>query len=46
MSVFQLHDFWSTKVGNDEEFDIGAMAIGNLDNANPPAGKLLLQIVY
>jgi hypothetical protein len=38
MSVFQLHDFWSTKVGDNEEYDIGCMAIGNVDNSNPPSG--------
>lgn len=40
MSVFQLHDFWSTKVGNNEEYDIGCMAIGNVDNSNPSTGTM------
>jgi hypothetical protein len=43
MSVFQLHDWWSTlpNSSSQEDFDIGSLAIGNIDNANPPAGRLL-----
>jgi hypothetical protein len=40
MSVFQLHDWWTAlpNSSTDEDFDIGAMAIGNIDNASPSAG--------
>lgn len=42
MSVFQLHDWWSTTIATEEEFDIGAMAIGNADNSVPPADKVVV----
>lgn len=39
MSVFQLQDWWSVKVSENEEFDMGSMCVGNIDNANPAAGE-------
>lgn len=42
MSVFQLHDWWSTNISTGEEFDIGSLAIGNIDNSNPSSGLFLL----
>lgn len=43
MSVFQLHDWWSTQIssGQDEEFDLGCLSIGNVDNCSPPADKIV-----
>jgi hypothetical protein len=38
MSVFQLQDWWSVKLGDGEEFDQGSMVVGNIDNSNPPTG--------
>ena len=38
MSVFQLQDWWSVKMGDGEEFDQGCMVVGNVDNSNPPTG--------
>lgn len=40
MSVFQLQEWWGVTVAQDEEFDHGAMAVGNIDNANPPSEKI------
>lgn len=34
MSLFRAREWWSTKLGDGEEFDKGAMALGNVDN-NP-----------
>jgi len=43
MSVFQLNEWWSTQItsGQEEEFDLGCMAIGNLDNSNPATDKIV-----
>ena len=40
MSVFQVNEWWSVQVSSTEEFDMGGMCIGNLDNANPPSDKI------
>ena len=37
-----MNEWWSTSLvdgDKDEDFDIGAMCIGNLDNASPPRYK-------
>lgn len=31
MSLFKARDWWNTKVGGDEDFDIGCMCIGNFN---------------
>lgn len=36
MSVFQLKDWWNVHLSEGEEFDIGSLDIGNVDNS--PAG--------
>lgn len=54
MSIFQLQEWWSVKVSsNNEEFDYGCMAIGNIDNAANGHNKIaigsqqgLLRIYY
>lgn len=43
MSAFQLQEWWGVQVCNTaEDFDIGCMAVGNLDNAVPPTDKIVL----
>eukprot|EP01035_Chromulina_nebulosa_P033119 gene33119-44335_t len=42
MSVFQLQEFWAVKAGDSEEFDHGAMIVGNIDNASPPITKICI----
>eukprot|EP00752_Nemacystus_decipiens_P002953 g2744.t1 len=32
MSLFRTREWWSTKLGEGEEFDRGSMAVGNVDN--------------
>jgi len=34
MSVFRLQEWWSVKMGDDEEFDNGCMVVGNIDNVS------------
>lgn len=34
MSLFKARDWWSTKVGDDEEFDLGCMVVGSLCNSS------------
>ncbi len=40
MSVFKLQEWWSTRVGANEEFDTGCMVVCNIDNASPPSDKI------
>ncbi len=43
MSVFQLEEWWSHHISNgSEEFDIGCMAVGNVDNSSPPSTKIVI----
>ncbi|CAN0492758.1 unnamed protein product [Scytosiphon promiscuus] len=37
MSLFRAREWWSTKLGESEEFDRGSMALGNVDN-DPDGG--------
>ena len=32
MSLFKARDFWSTVVGEDEEFDVGCICVADIDN--------------
>lgn len=32
MSIFQVKEWWSAKVGESEEFDINSICIANIDN--------------
>ena len=32
MSLFKTRDFWSTKAGDNEEYDLGCLAVGDVDN--------------
>lgn len=43
MSVFQLKDWWSCQIcQEEEEFDIGCMCIGNVDNSHPAVDKIVI----
>ena len=46
MSLFKARDFWSTVVegdgGGEEECDNGCMVTANVDNADPPADKVIV----
>lgn len=42
MSVFQLQEWWSINVSDNEEFDTGCMTIGNIDNSNPSTDKIAI----
>lgn len=47
MSVFQLEEWWSTKIISSqqeiqEEFDHSCMVIGNIDNAQPSSNKIMI----
>ena len=41
MSVFRLQEWWQTQLSQSEEFDQGCMTIGNIDNAEPAADKIV-----
>ena len=32
MSIFQAKEWWTAKVGNNEEFDYNSICIANVDN--------------
>lgn len=34
MSLFKARDWWNTKAGDNEEFDIGCMVVGNISNVD------------
>lgn len=40
MSIFESKEFWTTKIGNNEEFDNNSIVIGNLDNEKPAKTKI------
>lgn len=42
MSVFELQEWWTVKLGDGEEFDRGSMVVGNIDNSDPPVDKILV----
>lgn len=42
MSVFQLNEWWGVQVSSSEEFDYGCLCIGNVDNSQPPADKIVV----
>lgn len=43
MSLFNSREYWSTRLGADEEFDQGGICIANVDNDPNGAGKEQLQ---
>ena len=42
MSIFQAKDWWSAKVGDDEEFDTNNIALGNVDNSLKDEDKIVV----
>jgi Bardet-Biedl syndrome 9 protein len=42
MSVFQLQEWWNVQMSQSEEFDIGCMSVGNVDNASPATDKIVI----
>ncbi|CAM9513060.1 unnamed protein product, partial [Hapterophycus canaliculatus] len=41
MSLFRAREWWSTKLGEGEEFDRGSMALGNVDNDSSGGRKIV-----
>lgn len=39
MSLFKTREWWSTVVGNKEEFDQGCLCVANVDNSCSAQGK-------
>jgi Bardet-Biedl syndrome 9 protein len=53
MSLFKAREWWSTRLGNDEEFDLGCLCICNIDNEGEGDPKLcvgsfsgMLRVLY
>ena len=42
MSLFKTRDWWSTTVGEEEEFDHGCLCVANVDNDPNGYGKSLI----
>jgi hypothetical protein len=42
MSIFEMKEWWATKVGNNEEFDSCHIALGNVDNTVPSETKIVV----
>eukprot|EP00761_Pharyngomonas_kirbyi_P004294 gb/GECH01004298.1/.p1 GENE.gb/GECH01004298.1/~~gb/GECH01004298.1/.p1 ORF type:complete len:834 (+),score=173.27 gb/GECH01004298.1/:1-2502(+) len=42
MSLFQLREWWNTKCGVEEEFDKGALCVGNIDNDESGENKIIV----
>jgi Bardet-Biedl syndrome 9 protein len=38
MSLFKARDWWSTTVGEEEEFDQGCLCVANIDNSSNELG--------
>ena len=39
MSLFKAREWWSTTVGEDEDFDQGCLCLANIDNSDDELGK-------
>lgn len=42
MSIFEIKEWWATKVGTGEEFDTNLITVGNLDNSEPPKSLIAI----
>ncbi|XP_042330198.1 protein PTHB1 isoform X2 [Sceloporus undulatus] len=42
MSLFKAREWWSTVVGNDEEFDQGCLCVANVDNSSTEQDKIIV----
>ncbi|KAH3751577.1 hypothetical protein DPMN_186144 [Dreissena polymorpha] len=40
MSLFKARDWWSTSVGEEEEFDQGCLCVANVDNSSDELGNV------
>ena len=38
MSLFKAREWWSTTVGEDEDFDQGCLCLANIDNSDDELG--------
>lgn len=38
MSLFKARDWWSTSVGEEEDFDQGCLCVANVDNSSDELG--------
>ena len=39
MSLFKAREWWSTTVGDNENYDTGCLCVANIDNAQDKLGK-------
>ena len=39
MSLFKAREWWSTRVGDGEEFDFGCLCVANIDNHSNGNGE-------
>ncbi|KAH0627195.1 hypothetical protein JD844_002669 [Phrynosoma platyrhinos] len=42
MSLFKAREWWSTVVGNNEEFDQGCLCVANVDNSSTEQDKIIV----
>jgi Bardet-Biedl syndrome 9 protein len=42
MSIFQIKEWWATKIGNGEEFDTASITVANVDNSIPSSQKIIV----
>ncbi|KAL3855651.1 hypothetical protein ACJMK2_014858 [Sinanodonta woodiana] len=42
MSLFKARDWWSTTVGEEEEFDQGCLCVANIDNSTEEIDKIII----
>lgn len=42
MSLFKSRDWWSTTVGEEEEFDHGCLCVSNIDNSSNQIDKIII----
>jgi len=42
MSIFQNKEWWSTRVGENEEFDPNHLCVANIDNAQNATQKIIV----
>ena len=46
MSLFKAREWWSTTVGEDEEFDQGCLCVANIDNSDDELGEFTHGLTY
>lgn len=45
MSLFKARDWWSTILGEKEEFDQGCLCVADVDNSGSGQGKFKLKLM-